>query len=347
MDYRDSVEQAAEYIRLALPLMARNGIPAHPKHYAVWYNYVSGRNLALKASVDHALADEQALSSRFSDELYDTYFRSHQEQLADQMRQGLQTLLSDAVQQLVTSGGQTQHYGEFLSSYQQRLDQPLTQGELRRLVHDSLAETKTMLAANQQLTQQLRQTQQELDNLRLQLEQTRPAASNDALTGLANRTAFDLALPEAIATAQAEQQPLALILADIDHFKHFNERHGHLMGDKLLRFIASILKDAVKGQDCVARFGGEEFAILLPNTPLRGGLAVAESLRAQVQHQRLKRTDTQQSMGGVTLSLGVACLHPQDNSDALIARAEAAMSHAKRLGRNRVTLETQVADLCG
>ncbi|MFN2309670.1 MAG: GGDEF domain-containing protein, partial [Gammaproteobacteria bacterium] len=115
---------------------------------------------------------------------------------------------------------------------------------------------------------------------------------------LANRKAFDTALLELTTAANDTGSELCLIMADIDHFKHFNDNHGHLIGDKLLRFVANILKDSLKGQDLVTRFGGEEFAILLPNTPLRGALAVAESLRARVQNQRLKRTDTQRPIGG-------------------------------------------------
>jgi len=183
---------------------------------------------------------------------------------------------------------------------------------------------------------------QELDDLRHQLEAARHEASTDALTGLANRKAFDTALHEQSARARDTRNELCLVMADIDHFKHFNDSHGHLIGDKLLRFVANILKDSVKGQDLVARFGGEEFAILLPDTPLRGALAVAESLRARVQNQRLRRTDNQRPLGGVTLSLGIACFRDGEAADTFVARADAALYQSKRLGRNRVTPETQL-----
>ncbi|MBI5040660.1 MAG: GGDEF domain-containing protein, partial [Gammaproteobacteria bacterium] len=215
-------------------------------------------------------------------------------------------------------------------------------GEFRRLVNEFMGETHQMLTSNRQLEKQLERTNHELDDLRSQLEEARHEASTDALTGLANRKAFDTALQEQTELARETGCELCLIMADIDHFKHFNDNHGHLIGDKLLRFVSNILKDSLKGQDLVARFGGEEFAILLPNTPLRGALAVAESLRARVQSQRLRRTDTQQPIGGVTLSLGIANFKASDAPESLIARADSALYQSKRLGRNRVTLETQV-----
>jgi len=337
--YPESHHQAAEYIRLALPLMSRNSIPATPRHYAVWYDYVSGRNQALKDSIDRVLAEQRGLTAQLSDELYDTYFRSSEEQLIEQMRAEMRTLVSAVVQRLADSGDQASHYGNVLESYHERLTRDPGRDEFRRLLNDFTVETRAMLAANRRLEQQLQQTNSELDELRQQLETARQEASTDALTDLANRKAFDTALEEYCATAAAGNG-LCLIMADIDHFKRFNDSHGHLIGDKLLRFVAKILKDSVKGQDLVARFGGEEFTILLPDTSLRGALAVAESLRTRVQDQKLRRTDNQRPLGGVTVSLGVACLRAGETADAFVARADAALYQSKRLGRNRVTLET-------
>jgi diguanylate cyclase len=342
MDYQESLEQTAEFIRLALPLMTRNGIPANPKHYAVWYDYVSGRNQLLKESIDRALADAQPIDSRLSDELFEQFFRSNEEKVADQMRSEVRALIASVLKQLAASGGQANHFGNVLEAYNSRLEQDLSTAEFRRLINEFMGETREMLEANRQLERQLQKTNQELDELRHQLEAARHEASTDALTGLANRKAFDTALEDHVARIRDPRDELCLVMADIDHFKHFNDSHGHLIGDKLLRFVANILKDSLKGQDLVARFGGEEFAILLPNTPLRGALAVAESLRARVQNQRLKRTDTQRPIGGVTLSLGIASYRPGEPAESLIARADTALYQSKRLGRNRVTLETQI-----
>ncbi len=342
MEYHETADQAAEFIRLALPLMSRNGIPANPKHYTVWYDFVSGRNQPLKESVDHALTSTRSISAAFSDELYDQFFRNTEEKIAEQMRTEVRSLVASVLQQLATSGGQANHYSQVLEDYNARMSKDLSTGEFRSLVNEFMGETNQMLDSNRQLEQQLEKTNHELDELRHQLEEARYEASTDALTGLANRKAFDSAILEQIEVARETGNDVCLIMADIDHFKHFNDNHGHLIGDKLLRFVSNILKDSLKGQDLVARFGGEEFAVLLPNTPLRGALAVAESLRARVQSQRLRRTDTQQPIGGVTLSLGIATFKAGDTPETLIGRADGALYQSKHLGRNRVTLETQV-----
>ncbi len=342
MEYHETADQAAEFIRLALPLMSRNGIPANPKHYTVWYDFVSGRNQPLKESVDRVLTKTRSISAAFSDELYDQFFRNNEEKIAEQMRTEVRSLVASVLQQLATSGGQANHYSEVLEDYNARMSKDLSTGEFRSLVNEFMGETNQMLSSNRQLEKQLEKTNHELDELRHQLEEARYEASTDALTGLANRKAFDSAIQEQIEVARETGNDMCLIMADIDHFKHFNDNHGHLIGDKLLRFVSNILKDSLKGQDLVARFGGEEFAVLLPNTPLRGALAVAESLRARVQSQRLRRTDTQQPIGGVTLSLGIASFKAGDTPETLIGRADGALYQSKHLGRNRVTLETQV-----
>ncbi|WJW75615.1 GGDEF domain-containing protein [Thiohalobacter sp. IOR34] len=342
MHYQESNDRAAEFVRQALPLMSRHQIPASPDHYTVWYEYVSGRNQALKTAIDEVLARHQQLSAEFSKQLYDRYFLDQEARIAEQMRLEVQQMVGAVLEQLGHSGQQADHYGKVLADYHSRLHGKLDNAQFRQLLGEFMAETRAMQQANRELQARLDRTTSELDQLRQELEQARQAATVDSLTGIANRQAFDEALAEAMAQATADDQHLCLIMADIDNFKHFNDSHGHLTGDKLLRVIAGLLSEGIKGQDLVARFGGEEFAILLPNTPLRGGLTVAEHLRATVQQQRLRKKDTQEPLGSVTLSMGVALYRPGESAHSFIGRADAALYHSKRFGRNRVTIETQV-----
>lgn len=341
MHYSDTREQAAELVRLALPMMSRNGIPASPEHYTVWYEYASGRNQPLKQALDEALVQQQ-MDTALSGALYDQFFEAPKAQAAEQLRSEVRDMVAGMLEQLSQSGNQTEHYHAVLDEYTERLTDSMSTNEFRTLVKEFLAETKTMQATNQALQDRLNNTTQELDQLRQDLDQARNEAKTDALTGLANRKAFDEAIQSMISDATRQQTDLCLILADIDWFKRFNDTHGHLTGDRLLSFVAGHLQANVKGQDLVARYGGEEFAILLPDTPLRGALTVAEQLRATVQQQRLRKKDTGESIGTVTLSLGVAQCHADDTPEMLIDRADNALYHAKRFGRNRVTLETQV-----
>ena len=136
--------------------------------------------------------------------------------------------------------------------------------------------------------------------------------------------------------------PLALVLIDIDHFKKFNDTHGHQTGDHVLKFVGSMLKKAVKASDLAARYGGEEFALVLPNTDLSAAVALAESVRVAVAGKRLRKKQSGDDIGNITLSLGVSLYRPGESLSALIKRADDGLYQAKGLGRNQVVAETEL-----
>jgi len=160
----------------------------------------------------------------------------------------------------------------------------------------------------------------------------------DALTGVANRRAFDQALQAEWSRARRSGQGMALLMVDIDHFKAFNDRFGHPLGDACLRAVATALSGcATRGTDVVARYGGEEFAVVVSGTTRDGALALAETMRLAVERLRLATTDPVGSVGA-TISIGVAhvALITSVDPGALLAATDAALYDAKRAGRNRV-----------
>jgi diguanylate cyclase len=124
---------------------------------------------------------------------------------------------------------------------------------------------------------------------------------------------------------------------DIDRFKDFNDRHGHLIGDHVLRLVAKMIKKNVKGKDIVCRFGGEEFAVILPDTVLDGALSVAENIRHYFSKKSLRTVADTKDLGALTVSIGVACHCEGESKNDLLVRADRALYHAKNVGRNRVT----------
>jgi diguanylate cyclase (GGDEF)-like protein len=156
----------------------------------------------------------------------------------------------------------------------------------------------------------------------------------DALTGIANRRALEEALAAEIARAQRFEHELAVLLLDVDHFKDVNDTHGHAAGDRLLCEVARLLSSSARQGDTVARWGGEEFVAVLPETDLDGARRLAERLRLSVGTVSLGATR-------VSGSCGVASLVPGDTVDTLLAAADSALYRAKENGRNRTELATR------
>jgi diguanylate cyclase (GGDEF)-like protein/PAS domain S-box-containing protein len=180
---------------------------------------------------------------------------------------------------------------------------------------------------------QLEATQHELLALNQALERQ---ATTDALTGLKNRIVFQNSILEMIALADRTGAKLSLLLIDIDHFKRVNDQFGHQEGDRVLRVVAAVLAASVREQDIVARFGGEEFAVVLPNTDLEAATRVAEHLRRACGQADGLTT-------GLTVSIGVAAYASGDSEATLIGRADEALYASKAQGRNRVTAAARFA----
>lgn len=179
-------------------------------------------------------------------------------------------------------------------------------------------------ALKQQLVAQI----QRVDELNRQLSEM---ATTDALTGLNNRRMFDHSLQLELAIVERRETPLSLLVLDVDHFKRINDTHGHEVGDTVLVAIAQVLSGCARVIDIVARVGGEEFAVILPNTDTPGALEVAERMRTAVAQATWLAQPA-------TISIGVATLQPAEDASSLYARADAALYAAKAAGRNRVEL---------
>lgn len=159
----------------------------------------------------------------------------------------------------------------------------------------------------------------------------------DGLTGLHNRAWLNDLLPAMVAQAHAAGTPLALLMIDLDHFKRFNDTHGHVAGDQALRVAAQVLSAALRPSDCAVRYGGEELMVILPDTGGAVAQMVAERLCERMR-QAPVFADLRQPLPHVTASFGVASLAPGQDEHALIAAADAALYRAKDGGRNRIAL---------
>jgi diguanylate cyclase len=197
-------------------------------------------------------------------------------------------------------GDGIEKYRAALKDFSGDLSGTASSTDLTNLISGILSETKSMDGQVNNLQGRVRESSDELEALRRELAETKREAMTDKLTGLANRRCFDESLLQLTTGARDSGAPLSIALCDVDHFKNFNDTHGHQVGDQVLRLVSRILFKNVKGSDLPARYGGEEFVIILPETPLKGASIVCDHLR-----EKLARKGTDDTYGKVTMSVGV------------------------------------------
>ncbi len=194
-----------------------------------------------------------------------------------------------------------------------------------KAMSEKILQVRTLEMSN--TLNQLRETQKALAQKNRELA---TLSEIDGLTQLYNRRKLDQIMTDALQQQQRTESPLALILLDIDHFKSFNDRFGHQVGDQILRTLAELLGNSARGNDFIGRWGGEEFLILCRETDLETARQIAERLRLAIQNHAFGDPDR------VTCSFGVTQYLKDDNGDRLLQRADEALYQAKAEGRNRV-----------
>ncbi|MBI4640809.1 MAG: diguanylate cyclase [Candidatus Tectomicrobia bacterium] len=214
------------------------------------------------------------------------------------------------------------------------LSKPFQNYELERVVNLSIREQRL----KQREENFLKELEKRVQEVTIELEQKNilleKLSITDGLTGLYNQRHFYQELQKEIKRAMRQKRPLSLLLFDIDHFKVFNDSYGHQEGDKILSRVGEMVREQIRAHvDSGYRYGGEEFTIILPETDEKHALIVAERLRRACEKINSKK---------VTISIGISAMKEGDDEHSIVQRADIAMYHAKRTGRNRASLESQV-----
>ena len=337
MHYDDNIDDSRQYLRLALELIGKFSLPTNPLNYCIWYEYVSEHNPELNASIDAYLEDNAAFSEEFGRRLYDRHIACGQEKVTSLVREELKKLFVEIIGAIQTTNQHFSASGNNIEIINNSLIPGLSEADLDHIVEKIRAEIKTLEASSSSFREQLKQATREIDQLKSKMAHYRKEAVRDPLTRVANRRGFEERLKDAIQAANANDSPLCVVMSDIDHFKKINDTHGHLVGDNVLRMVAATFKDSVKGRDLVARIGGEEFAILLPDSPSIGALKLAEKIRISFERLDLKKKSTGESLGKITLSFGVTGYKNGESAGDFINRADTALYRSKKTGRNKIT----------
>jgi diguanylate cyclase len=333
------LDQTLGFGEAAFKAMLDHYVPPTPQNYAVWYTYAAGTVPELNRTLDILISNHQPLTPELNAELYGRFFdTTGQLSILHDTGGRLRHIVDQVRRQIDSAAGDATEFGRTLGDFSAAIGDGEAQN-IRALIGDLVVETQRVAARNHSLEERLTKASGEVNELKRSLESVQREARTDALTGIPNRMSFDQRLRDAARDAMEQGEALSLLLADIDHFKRFNDTFGHQIGDQVLRVVARTLTDSVKGRDTPARFGGEEFAIILPQTELAAASVVAEQIRIGLTRRKLVGRDKRDDYGSVTLSFGAATYRPGEPLGALVARADAALYRAKRQGRNRVATE--------
>jgi diguanylate cyclase len=330
--------------RKAIDAMERHGVWPTPVNFELWTRYLAEPNGALAREIDRILKAGEAFTESVSDQLAADFLPKAR--LNDQIRDAGDLLDKElaAVSVAIADAQKTSHvYGETLASASRSLDATQDLSVLKTTVETLSSATHRVQSENRQLEARLAESSAEVSRLRDHLEQVRKDATTDGLTNIANRKAFDETLVQACAESARKGESLCLAVLDIDHFKAFNDTWGHQTGDQVLRYVAGVIGQNAPPPRFCARYGGEEFAVIFRGETAAEAFAGLQAIRAQVSSRVLRRRTTNEDLGQITLSAGMALLRAGESPHGLVERADAALYASKRNGRNRVTSAESIA----
>jgi diguanylate cyclase len=330
--------QAYELGQAALAAMERDRIWPTPVNYELWMHAVANPDSPLAKEIASLLERDKMITEEMSDRLATKFLPKSQ--FGDEIREASDQLnkqLASVTSALQKAQQSSDDYNSTLDRADQSLTNDVEATTLRSVVNNLSSATDRVRTENRSLEQMLEHSKDEVRRLQMHLEQVRREASTDALTTLANRKAFDEAIKEACEQADRSDKPLSFAVIDIDFFKKFNDTWGHQTGDQVIRFVASVISRVGAHPRFAARYGGEEFCILFPDESAKQIDKLLDEMRVEISTRMLKRRSTNEDLGMITVSVGLAQRIPKETVHAFIERADAALYVSKRTGRNRLT----------
>ena len=338
--YEHELDVASNFALKAINRMRQDDLPPVPQNFEVWYVYYANVNPKLRDEMNDLLLEQPKVTEQNCQDIYEKYLnfgneRETYQRAGDQINATLHNVTS--LMQSVKAT--TKEFTGTLEDASRKLDDVAVPDDVKSILEFISSETNKMMAYNKELEGRLDESSSMVGELQRDMERIRQQAITDGLTGLANRKAFDEQMGRIVNDAKRDGEIFSLIMIDIDHFKSFNDKYGHQVGDQVLRLVAMTLISEVKGQDMAARYGGEEFAIILPGTNGNAASAAAENLRKAVEKKEVINRATDENLGQITISLGVAQYYGGgETMEDLIRRADIALYQSKNKGRNQYTL---------
>lgn len=308
----------------------------NPIHYSIIYEYFINIEPAFSKRIEELL-NTHAYNDETAEALY-TDLISHFFNLKIPMAE-VGELLSNLLLELNTWNESTQYKHAVINEEVGFIvKQDLPDKIIKRIESVIMPTLQDFFTDTDRLQKCVLDSTAEIKQLKEELQKANTLAKTDELTGIPNRRGFNSFIAHASKEAIEQQTPFALIILDLDFFKVINDTYGHLIGDSTLRYIAKLLASETKGRDYIARIGGEEFAVVLPNTTYSAALKVADNIRHEISAKKLAVKNHKQPLK-ISVSGGVAMYQMNEGIESLVQRADSALYHAKNHGRNRITGE--------
>lgn len=307
-------------------------LAANPIHFTLIYEALNNIDSQFSPKIQDELANETYHQS------YEALYIDHISQLLYEYlpTEKVHNLIRDLLKELEKWIMNSKKNEVLISSEIAEFSKLAMPSEIQDRLKDSLLRPiHSMLDETSKLQSHISNSANEITQLKNELEKVKQVANTDELTGIPNRRGFNEFAKKLAEEAQKSDELFALIMLDVDFFKTINDEYGHLVGDSVLRYLARQLDSETKGKDFIARIGGEEFIVLLPQTGYDNALKVANALRQKVEDSILKVKNYHNPLK-LTISAGVAIYNKGEEIPQLISRADKALYQAKKTGRNKV-----------
>ncbi len=334
-------EYATSVADKALRAMVQQHVPPTPNNFHLWFQYSLGAASDLKRAVDILISNKRKFDKTTSQALYDTYIGSQGADAAvvHKVSQQLYGVMDSAKQYLTAAIAENRTQIEAIDDVADRSGDGF---DPKPLIENLVSELAKATERAAKLEASFAEKSRELDTIRDSLNKSEQRARTDTLTGLPNRRALEEFFRQAQIAAMEQDEPLSVLLIDVDHFKKFNDNFGHGVGDQVLRLVAKAVRERVREKDLPARYGGEELIAVLPRADLETCTAIAERIRRSISECQFTRRSTGETLPRITVSIGVGQFQFGESMADLIDRCDRALYLAKKFGRNRVVTETEL-----
>ena len=333
-----SDEKSGMIAQQVMHRISQDSLKPNPAVFSVLYSHYTGSHSDISAVINDLDQQNKSLTTTLCEELYEKHLSSNREKVFfDDSARKVQAVAAEIVELIRGAGIAHKEYNQLLQRQSDNFANSTDMDEVKKIISELVTDTRRMMDENHKLEEKLHDSAHELQQMRNDVHHLRAETMRDTLTGVPNRRAFDSELQIRATESLERQRPLCLIMIDIDHFKTFNDTYGHPVGDQVLRLVARTLEEGLRSTEMLCRYGGEEFAVIVPNIKLRDCEKVANRLRERIAVKDIVNQSKNEKLGRLTISLGVAQLNPGEALAEFIDRADRALYRSKEGGRNLVT----------